>query len=143
MKSPVSHVNVIVVADRVMAIGGLPPSASTASSRCHTDAGCGARIVMRWTAGSMAAKHTRTYVRLCHERRSGLVHGRARLGDSAPRDREARGRFDENGFRKAVGEPEETLERAVDAEPRAGREPDAVAVGDRRQRRAPRGVELG
>ena len=36
MKSPVSHMNVIVVAARVIAIGGLPPSARTVSRRCQT-----------------------------------------------------------------------------------------------------------
>src|SRR6187551_3720438 len=58
MKSPVSQVNVIDFAERVIAIGGLPPSARTVSRRCHTVAGCGVRIVMRWTAGSMPAAYT-------------------------------------------------------------------------------------
>ena len=36
MKSPVSHVNVIIRAVRVIDIGGLPPSAMTVSSRSQT-----------------------------------------------------------------------------------------------------------
>src|SRR3954454_3844738 len=64
MKSPVSHVNVRVVGVRVMAMVGLPPPAMTVSSRCHTVSGCGARMVMRWTAGSMGDDRTRTYVRV-------------------------------------------------------------------------------
>src|SRR3954454_16322084 len=63
MKSPVSQTNVIVSAARVIVIGGLPPSARTVSRRCQTAGGCGARIVMRWTAGSMPASlHERVFV---------------------------------------------------------------------------------
>src|SRR3954452_7450057 len=65
MKSPVSQTKVIVVADRVIAIGGLPPSASTVSRRCQIAGGCGVRIVMRWTAGSMPPRlHERMFARV-------------------------------------------------------------------------------
>jgi hypothetical protein len=47
MKSPVSHVNVRVRADRAIAIGGLPPADRIVSRRLQTAVGCGARIVMR------------------------------------------------------------------------------------------------
>jgi hypothetical protein len=62
MKSPVSHVNVSVEAERVMLIGGLPPAARIESRRDQTSGGCGARIVMWWTAGSMLASlHEHTF----------------------------------------------------------------------------------
>src|SRR3954447_13595200 len=100
MKSPVSHVKVIVLAERVIAIGGFPPSASTVSRRCQMVGGCGVRIVMRWTAGSMPGEPTRTYVR--YERRvrralydqldtRALDRRRRRLADRAPGDRKPRG----------------------------------------------------
>src|SRR5688572_11157108 len=64
MKSPVSHVNVTVVAERVIAIGGFPPSARIVSRRLQMAGGCGARIVMWWTAGSMAITlHERMFAR--------------------------------------------------------------------------------
>src|SRR3954452_16679606 len=65
MKSPVSQTNVMVSASRVIVMGGLPPSARTVSRRCQTAGGCGARIVMRWTAGSMGRTlHERMFVRV-------------------------------------------------------------------------------
>src|SRR5688500_9439301 len=110
MKSPVSQVNVIVVAERVIAIGGLPPEARTVSRRCQTAAGCGARIVMRWTAGSMGPEHTRTYVRSSHQGGSRAADRRVGLGHGAPGDREPRGGFLEHGLGEAVGDAHEAFE---------------------------------
>src|SRR3954453_21069937 len=119
MKSPVSHVNVIVSAERVIEIGGLPPSARIVSRRLQTAGGCGARIVMWWTAGSMLASlHERMFARYG----SGDEHGRALdrhgrgLADRPPGHGEAGGGVLQHRLGEAEREAEEPLERAVDAE---------------------------
>ena len=148
MKSPVSHMNVIV-ARRPRHRDRRTPTLGEDGLQSVPDGG-GLRGDDRDVVdgGLHAAQPTRTYVperqfvRSRRRARGRLDRQARRRHDAAPRDRQAGHGVDEHVGGERVREPDEALERAVDAEARAGGEPHAVAVGDRGERGAAGRVEL-